>query len=117
MTRILIVDDQPSFRSRLRQLMAYAGLEVVGEAGDIPAAEALLRDRQADLAVVDIMLPGTNGLEGAPRLKAVSPGLRVILMSAYNDQASVFQASARSVGAEAFIPKGDLDLQTLQGWK
>ena len=117
MTRVLIVDDQPSFRRRLRQLMTYAGLEVVGETGDIPTAEALLPECQPDLAVVDILLPGINGLEGTLRLKAISPGLRVILVSAYSDQASVFQASARSIGAEAFIPKDNLDLQTFQGWK
>ena len=117
MTRILIVDDQPTIRRRLRQLMTYAGLEVVGEAGDIPAAEALLPACRPDLAVVDIMLPGVNGLEGTPRLKAISPRLRVILVSAYSDQASLFQASARAAGAEAFVPKGSLDLPTLQGWK
>jgi DNA-binding NarL/FixJ family response regulator len=117
MTRILIVDDQPSFRRHLRQLMIYAGLEVVGEAGDIPSAEALLPKCQAELAVVDILLPGINGLEGTQRLKAISPGLRVILVSAYSDQASLFQASALAIGAEAFIPKDDLDIKTLQGWK
>ena len=117
MTRVLIVDDQPSFRRSLRQLMDFAGLEVVGEAGDIPTAEALLPECQPDLAVVDILLPGINGLDGTLRLKAISPRLRVILVSAYSDQASLFQASAHSIGAETFISKDDLDLKTLLGWK
>jgi DNA-binding NarL/FixJ family response regulator len=117
MTRVLIVDDQPSFRRRLRQLMDFAGLEVVGEAGDIPSAEALLPQCRPDLAVVDILLPGINGLDGTRRLKAISPQLRVILVSAYSDQASLFHASALAIGAEAFISKDDLDVMTLQGWK
>jgi len=69
MTRILIVDDQPAFRHQLRKLLTYAGLTVGGEAGNIPAAEKLVRDLQLDVAVVDIMLPGTSGLEGTTQPK------------------------------------------------
>ena len=116
MTRVLIVDDQPVFRRHLRQLLTYAGLTVVGEAGDIPAAEAQVRVLQPDLAVVDVRLPGVNGLEGTVRLKALSPNLRVILVSAYRDQAEVFQTAAEEVGAEAFIPKDDLDLDVVRMW-
>ena len=117
MTRVLIVDDQPAFRRHLRQLLTYAGLTVVGEAGDIPAAEAQVRALQPDLAVVDVRLPGVNGLEGTVRLKALSPNLRVILVSAYRDQAEVFQTAAEEVGAEAFIAKDDLDLGVVQAWQ
>ncbi|MDY6876912.1 MAG: response regulator transcription factor [Chloroflexota bacterium] len=116
MTRVLIVDDQPAFRRRLRQLLTYAGLAVVGEARDIPEAEAQVRALRPDLAVVDVMLPGVNGLEGTSRLKALSPGLRVILISAYRDRADVFQAAAEEVDAEAFIPKDDLDLDVVRAW-
>jgi DNA-binding NarL/FixJ family response regulator len=117
MTRVLIVDDQPAFRRHLRQLLTYAGLTVVGEAGDIPAAEAQVLALQPDLAVVDVRLPGVNGMEGTPRLKALAPGLRVILISAYRDQAEVFQTAAEEVGAEAFVPKDDLDLSVVQAWQ
>ena len=117
MTRVLIVDDQPVFRRHLRQLLTYAGLTVVGEAGDIPAAEAQVLALQPDLAVVDVRLPGVNGLEGTVRLKALSPNLRVILVSAYRDQAEVFQTAAEEVGAEAFVPKDDLDLDVVRAWK
>ncbi len=117
MTRVLIVDDQPSFRQQLAQLLTLAGLRVVGEARDIPTAETLAQTLQPDLAVVDIMLPHINGLEGALRLKALMPSLRIILISAYQDRAHIFQNSALKVGAEAFFAKDDLDLSMVRAWK
>ncbi len=117
MTRVLIVDDQPAFRRQLRRLLAYAGLTVVGEAGDIPEAEAQVRALQPDLAVVDVMLPGVNGLEGTPRLKALAPALRVFLVSAYRDRAELFRTAAQEAGAEAFIAKDDLDMNVVSAWR
>jgi DNA-binding NarL/FixJ family response regulator len=116
MTRVLIVDDRPAFRRQLRQLLTLAGLTVVGEAGDIPEAETLLQTLRPDLAVVDVILPGVNGLEGTPRLKALAPNLRVILVSAHRDRAELFQAAAKEAGAEAFISKDDLDLEVVRTW-
>jgi DNA-binding NarL/FixJ family response regulator len=110
LTRVLIVDDQPAFRRHLRRLLTRAGLTVVGEAGGISQAEALVQALEPDLAVVDVTLPGVNGLEDTPRLKALAPRLRVILVSAHRDQAQVWQAAADGAGAEAFISKADLDV-------
>jgi len=117
MTRVLIVDDQPTFRRLLRQLLTRAGLTVVGEAGDIPEAETLVQTLQPGLAVVDVMLPGVDGLKGTLRLKELAPDLRVILVSAYRNHAEVFWAAAEKVGAEAFIAKDDLDLGVVQAWQ
>jgi two-component system response regulator DevR len=117
MTRVLIVDDQPAFRRHLRRLLAYAGLSVVGEAGDIPEAESLVPALQPDLAVVDVMLPGINGLEGAARLRALSPTLRVILISAHQNQADLFLVAARRAGAEAFVSKDALNLNLVRAWR
>jgi DNA-binding NarL/FixJ family response regulator len=116
MTRVLIVDDQPAFRLQLRRLLERAGMDVIGEAGDIPAAEAQVAALHPDLAVVDVMLPGISGLAGAPRLKALAPGLRVILVSAYRDQAHVFRDAAAQAGAERFVQKDDLDLAVVDSW-
>src|SRR5512142_717337 len=56
--RVLIVDDQPSFRRRLRQLLNQAGLIVIGEAGNMSEAKELTCSLHPDLAVVDVSLPG-----------------------------------------------------------
>jgi len=114
MTRVLIVDDQPAFRRQLRALLDRARLEVVAEAGDIAAAETLAQSLQPDLAVVDVLLPGVSGIEGTPRLKALAPNMRVILVSAYHER--LLHASAQAAGAEAFIPKDELDLSVALSW-
>jgi DNA-binding NarL/FixJ family response regulator len=116
MLRVLIVDDQTSFRHQLRQLLIYAELEVVGEASDIPTAEALVQSLRPDLVIVDLMLPGINGLDGTRRLKALVPCLRVILVSAYRDHAAAYRAAAQQVGAEGFIAKDELDLDVVRAW-
>ncbi len=116
MPRVLIIDDQPSFRRQLQKLLTHAGMTVVGEAGSIPAAEKLVAELQPDIAVVDVMLPDVSGVEGAPRLKALAGNMRIYLVSAYHDSANVFQTSAQEVGAEAFIPKDRLDLDLVKTW-
>jgi len=116
MTRVLIVDDQPSFRRHLRQLLSHAGLTVVGEAGNMLAAKKLVQELKPDIAIVDVMLPGENGVEGTPYLKTLAPNMRVILVSAHHDSAQVLQKSAEEVGAEAFIAKDELDLEVVRKW-
>jgi DNA-binding NarL/FixJ family response regulator len=116
-TRVVIVDDQPVFRRYLRRLLAHAGLSVVGEAGEILEAEPLVRALQPDLAVVDLMLPGVDGVEGIACLKALHPALRVILVSAHRNQANLLRAAAAEAGAEAFVSKDDLDLGVVGAWE
>jgi DNA-binding NarL/FixJ family response regulator len=117
MTRVLIVDDQPTFRRQLHRLLTRAGLEVVGEATDIPQAEALAQRLRPDLAVVDVMLPGIGGLEGVTRLQARAPGLRVVLISAHADRSALLQEAARAAGAESFVSKDELDIAVVQTWQ
>lgn len=114
MTRVLIVDDQPNFRRQLRALLERAGLEVTAEASSIAEAQAQAQSLQPDLAVVDVLMPGLSGIEGTPRLKSLAPKMRVILVSAYHDR--LLQASAKAAGAEAFIPKDELDLPLALSW-
>lgn len=117
MTRVLIVDDQPIFRRQLSELLRRAGLEDICQAGDIRTAEAMARREQPDLALVDVMLPGVSGIAGVPLLKKAAPKMRIVLVSAYHDQYELFQASALSAGAEAFISKDELDLEMIEKLK
>ena len=117
MPRVLIVDDQPAFCQGLRDLLTRAGFDVVGEARDIQEAEGQVQATQPDLAVVDVILPGINGIEGTRRLRAVAPDLRVIVVSAHRDRADLFQAAAREAGAEAFVSKDDLDIDLVRSWR
>jgi DNA-binding NarL/FixJ family response regulator len=116
MTRLVIVDDQTTFRHSLNQLLTLAGLKVVAEAGDIPTAVELVRNLRPDLAIVDIFLPGISGLEGVASLKAAAPDMRIILVSAHGEQAQLLQAAALEAGAEAFYAKEDLDLELVRNW-
>jgi two-component system chemotaxis response regulator CheY len=115
-TRVLIVDDQPTFRRRLRQLLTRAGMTVVGEAGNIPEARELTRKLMPDLAIVDVFMPGESGMDGAPQLKALAPKMRVILVSAQYDQSRMIQELSQKAGVEAFVPKDDLDLEVVTKW-
>jgi CheY-like chemotaxis protein len=115
MTRVLVVDNQSGFRRQLRALLERAGLEVV-EANDIFDAENKTRATHPDLAIVDVILPGINGVEGVARLKAIAPRLRVILVSAYADSINLFRQAAQNAGAEMFVAKDDLDLEMVRSW-
>ncbi len=117
MIRVLVVDDQPAFRRRLCRLLTRAGFGVVGEAGTIAEAEAEVRAKEPDLAVVDLILPGIHGMEGVARLKALRPELRVILVSVHHDHVGLLRAAAVDAGAEDFVPKDDLDLELVRLWK
>ena len=117
MTRILILDDQPEFRKQLRSVITFSGLVVVGEAGSVPEALELLPILSPDLAIVDIDLPGVNGINGTRLLKRACPKLRVILVSAYSDQSALFMKAAARVGAECFISKDRLDPEVIKSWE
>lgn len=80
------------------------------------AARELTQNLQPDLAVVDVNLPGENGVSGTPRLMALAPKMRVILVSAQDDRARVLQQSALEAGAEAFLSKDDLELAVVEKW-
>jgi DNA-binding NarL/FixJ family response regulator len=116
MIKALIIDDQPTFRRQLRTLLSIAGLIVVGEAEDISSAMKLAEDLRPDIAVIDVMLPGENGLSGAKKLKTLFKNIRIFLVSAHHDSADLFMKSAEDIGAEAFISKDELDLDLVKRW-
>ncbi len=79
--RILAVDDDPKILSLMRRGLAFAGY-AVDLAEDGEQALAIVRDRPPDLVVLDVMLPGMDGLEVCRRLRAGEPGLPVLMLTA-----------------------------------
>jgi len=116
MTRVLIVDDQPAFRQHLSRLLRRAGMDVVAEAETIAQAEAHITLHEPDLALVDLMLPGVDGIEGTLRLKTIAPGLRVIVVSVITDSLDALRQAAMDAGAEDFLPKDELSFELVRSW-
>jgi DNA-binding NarL/FixJ family response regulator len=107
---VLAVDDQAVFRRTARSLIAAtAGFEQVGEAASGPEALELAEVLQPDLMLVDIAMPGMDGIETARRLAGVDPDGVVVLISV-----DELPASAASAGAAAYVRKQDLSTRTLR---
>jgi two-component system, LytTR family, response regulator AlgR len=94
--RIVIVDDEPLARERVRRLLAeFPGYEVVGEAGEGGQALALIREQNPDLVLLDIRMPGMDGLQVARNLAEEKTPPAVIFCTAFSEHAlSAFDASA-----------------------
>lgn len=101
--RILIVDDEENHRKSLSIGLRLEGFEVV-EAGDgEQALDVLERETNVDVAIIDLMMPGINGLDLARRLRFRLPDMKVVLTSAYH--LSERQLQRADVGAIGFVPK------------
>lgn len=94
--RIAIVDDEALARDRLRRLLGeIGGIEVVGEAANGRQALELCAERRPDVVLLDIRMPGIDGLETATHLAAVEQAPAVIFTTAYGDHAlAAFEANA-----------------------
>src|SRR5947207_15578506 len=80
--RIVIVDDHPLFRKGLEQLIHSDGaFEVCGEAGNASEAMDVIRKLNPDLAIVDLSLPGANGIELIKNIRAEFPKLPILVLS------------------------------------
>jgi DNA-binding NarL/FixJ family response regulator len=82
MRRLLIVDDLPLFRVGIGSALEAANFEVVGEATTAEDAVAKARDLQPDVVLLDILMPGGSGLEVVDEIISVSPGSKVMLLTA-----------------------------------
>jgi DNA-binding NarL/FixJ family response regulator len=106
MPTLLIVDDHPGFRSLARRLLAAGGFEVVGEAADGHAAIAAAHRLRPDVVLLDVQLPGIDGLEVAERLRDGEAGPAVVLISTRDR--SDYGPRIDRCGARGFIPKAEL---------
>jgi two-component system response regulator AlgR len=93
---VVVVDDEPLARERLRSLLAdQPGVQIVAEAGDGLAALQACAEHRPDLVLLDISMPGVDGLEAARHLAAFEPRPAVVFCTAYDTHAlSAFEAAA-----------------------
>ncbi len=107
MVRVLTVDDHPPFRDAARAVVAATpGFEPLAEVGTGEDAVDLLDRLRPDLVLLDVSLPGIDGLETCRRLANATPAPLVVLISADDDPG--LRDSAREHGAAAFIAKQEL---------
>lgn len=106
MIRVILADDQALVRAGFRVLIGAADdLEVVGEAGDGEAAIRIAREVGADVVLMDIRMPGTDGLEATRRIVADPDlsSLRVLILTTFDSDDHVFEALR--IGASGFLVK------------
>jgi len=104
--RILVVDDSAHFRRTVGELLNLRGFDAIAAAADGAQALALVSEACPDAALVDINLPGPDGLAVARSLAAVCPRVTIVLTS--SDLDTMPRALLSSCGATAFVPKTDL---------
>lgn len=104
--KVLIADDHPLVRDALARTVQQLGTQVqVHEAGDLDSLLRLAAHGDADLALVDLNMPGMNGLSGLRRLREAAPTLPVVVASGQEDVATI--RAVLAAGAVGFIPKSE----------
>ena len=100
---LMLVDDHPMIREGMRRLLeSDSSFEVVGEVDSVEAALEGLDRIKADIVVMDIQLPGVDGVEGTRRLKEKYPEVKVVIVSAYGEDYLVPSIDA---GADGYLLK------------
>src|SRR5262244_4270395 len=102
--RIVIVDDHPLFRRGLKELIHSDGLlAVCGEAGNTSEAMEVIRKLHPDLAIVDLSMPGANGIELIKNIRAEFAKLPILVLSMHDE--SLYALRALRAGAEGYVMK------------
>jgi NarL family two-component system response regulator LiaR len=102
--RVLLVEDDHSIRSALRELLEDAGISVVGEATDGEAGIRQAELLDPDVVTLDLRMPVMGGIEAAKEIKKVSPSTEVIILTAYDDP--TLSEAADGAGVYCYIVKG-----------
>jgi len=111
-TRVLIVDDHPSFRASARAVLEAEGFDVVGEADDGPTALAAARALTPDVILLDVQLRDTSGFELCEYLCGEGSRTRVVLVS--SREASDYGGLVETSPARGFISKADLSGEAIR---
>jgi DNA-binding NarL/FixJ family response regulator len=102
--RVVLVDDQQMVRAGFRMVIdSQADLTVVGEAGDGASAVALLRNTPADVVLMDVRMPGTDGIEATRQVTALPDAPRVVVLTTFD--LDEYVVAAIGAGASGFLLK------------
>ena len=105
--RILLVDDHEVVRLGVRGLIErQSGMDVVGEAGTVREAVSQVEQLAPDVVLLDVRLPGGNGLEACRQIKALRPETRIIVLTSYPDDEVLFDAIACGAGERGVADPG-----------
>jgi len=103
--RILLVDDHPLTRSALSGLLQQHGFHVVGEAADGESAVVRADELQPDLILLDLSMPGLDGLSALPRLREAAPACEVVVLTASGEETNLL--AAIRAGAAGYLLKSE----------
>ena len=104
--RVLLVDDHPTFRQGLKYIVTKGGeFEVCGEAGNARAAIAACRELQPEVVVVDVTLPGINGIELIKMILAETPHMPILVVSMHEE--THYALRALKAGAKGYVMKAE----------
>src|SRR6266436_1247695 len=111
--RMVIVDDHPLFRKGLEQLInSHDGFAVCGEAENAAAAMGIIRRIVPDLVIVDLSLPGANGIELIKNIRAEFPKLPLLVLSMHDE--SLYAVRALRAGAQGYVMKHEAMANVIQ---
>ncbi len=101
--RILIVDDHPLFIDGLQALLEAGEMTVVGTARDGAAAVAAVRELRPDVVLMDLQMPGCDGLTATRLIKSEFPAIKIVILTMNDDEQALFEAMKN--GAAGFLLK------------
>lgn len=102
--RVVLVEDHTLVRAGIRSLLdSVSGIDVVGEAKDGREALQVLKEKPADVVVMDVTMPGLNGLEATARVKKLFPNIKILMLSMYSNEEYVIQSLRH--GASGYLVK------------
>ena len=106
--RVQICDDNGHIRAALRRLLeGEPDITVVGEASRAEEAIEQARERQPDVLILDVAMPGQSGLDALPDLRSASPATAIVMLSLHDDP--VYERHARAAGADGYVAKDAAD--------
>lgn len=102
--KIVLIEDDETIRSAYTFLLGHSsGLEVIGAFASAEEALKKLPEIQPHIILLDVELPGINGIEAIPKLKRIVPAAQILILTVYEDEAKIFEALAQ--GATGYLTK------------